>query len=94
MVAVFAKPDALPGAEGEAIDAAAGFDRQGELGAEQAGEYVGGHVTHTAEMDVVWTPVHPMATGRRDFLAVHIDSLAYGHLTHDFVHISVTLHAQ
>lgn len=44
MVAVFAKPDALPGAEGEAIDAAAGFDRQGELGAEQAGEYVGGHV--------------------------------------------------
>lgn len=27
VVAVFAEPDALPGAEGEAIDAAAGFDR-------------------------------------------------------------------
>ena len=44
VVAVFAKPDTLPGAEGEAVDAAAGFDRQGELGAEQTGEHVGGHV--------------------------------------------------
>ena len=44
VITVFTEPDALPGAEGEAVDAATGFDGQGELSAEQAGEHVGGHV--------------------------------------------------
>ena len=40
MLAMFAQPDALPGAG----EQASFVDREGQFGAEQAGQYVGGHV--------------------------------------------------